>query len=79
MATYINTLDGVDSKKHEIMVVLTTNDKRAIHPAFVRPGRIDAVIPILPPDNDATVRLVRSYGCDAQGNSMIDAILAVKR
>lgn len=69
----LNTLDGVDSKKSEIMVVLTTNNSAVINPAFIRPGRIDAVIPILPPDNEAVCRLVRSYAKNSDGNSILDA------
>ena len=51
-----------DSKDSEIMVVLTTNEVSKIHPAFLRPGRIDAVVSIRPPDTEATVRMVRRYG-----------------
>jgi len=69
----LNTLDGVDSKHHDVMVVLTTNNKEIINPAFVRPGRIDAVIPVLPPDALVTVKLVRNYGKNSSGEPIIRA------
>lgn len=71
MNRVLNTLDGIDSKDHELMVILTTNFKEDIDPAFYRPGRIDSVVSITPPDADATVRLVRQYAKDAEGNSVL--------
>lgn len=64
MDKILNTLDGVESKNQEIIVVLTTNDVKSIHPAFIRPGRIDSVISIQPPDPAATVQLMKLYGRD---------------
>lgn len=64
MDKILNTLDGVESKNQEIIVVLTTNDVKSIHAAFIRPGRIDSVISIQPPDAAATVQLMKLYGRD---------------
>lgn len=58
----LNAMDGVNSKKSEIMVVLTTNELNAIHQAAIRPGRVDTVVPVRAPDTDAANRLVRLYG-----------------
>jgi transitional endoplasmic reticulum ATPase len=58
----LNTLDGVGSKDTKIMTVLTTNDVDNIHKAMIRPGRIDAVIPVRHPDSEAAVRLVKMFG-----------------
>lgn len=58
----LNTLDGIGSKKAEIFVALTTNNVDVIGPAFLRPGRIDTVVHIGPPDSEAAVKLVRMYG-----------------
>ncbi len=58
----LNTLDGVDTKNTEVIVVLTTNHVENIHPAMLRPGRLDAVIPVRPPDAPAAERLMRLYG-----------------
>lgn len=66
MDRLLNTLDGIEAKqKNEgLIVVLTTNHLGSINPAFVRPGRIDAVIEIGPPDQNACVRLVKKYAAD---------------
>lgn len=58
----LNIIDGIESKNAEIMVVLTTNNIENIHQAMLRPGRLDAVINVLPPDNDAVEQLIRLYG-----------------
>jgi hypothetical protein len=66
MDRLLNTIDGVESKNkdEQLIVVLTTNHLKFINPAFVRPGRIDAVIEVLPPDADACLRIVRKYITD---------------
>ncbi len=57
-----NVLDGVDTKHDEVMVILTTNDVTSINRGMIRPGRIDTIVPVRPPDLAAAVRLVRLYG-----------------
>lgn len=58
----LNTIDGIDSKHGQVMVILTTNHPENINPAMRRPGRLDAVISIRPPNAEAAERLVRLYG-----------------
>lgn len=65
MDDLLNIIDGIDGKNDRIMVVLTTNDLQNIHPAMLRPGRLDAVIEVTAPDADAVERLLRSYGGDS--------------
>lgn len=57
----LNIIDGVDSKNSEIMTILTTNDVKSIEKAMIRPGRLDAVISITPPDAKAAEKLMRMY------------------
>lgn len=57
----LNTIDGVDTKGHEIIVVLTTNHVENINPAMLRPGRLDAVIQVRAPDAHAVQALLRLY------------------
>lgn len=57
-----NTLDGIDSKNSEVIMVLTTNYVEQIPPAVVRPGRIDTIINIEPPDEKAAAKLINLYG-----------------
>ena len=58
----LNIIDGIDTKKSNIIVVLTTNDLDSINPAMLRPGRLDAVINVTPPDAKAVEKLLRIYG-----------------
>lgn len=58
----LNTIDGVASKNSEIMVVFTTNHIDKVNSALLRPGRLDAVISVTPPDAKAAEALLRLYG-----------------
>lgn len=62
MNEILNTIDGIDSKASEVIVVMTTNHVENIIPAMLRPGRIDALIEVTPPDRVAVERLLRLYG-----------------
>jgi len=62
MDDLLNTIDGIDAKNANIVVVLTTNHLEHINPAMLRPGRLDAVIEVTPPDAGAVQRLLRLYG-----------------
>lgn len=56
-----NVIDGMLSKDSQILVVMTTNHVDKIDPVMLRPGRLDAVISVLPPDAGAVQGLVRLY------------------
>lgn len=58
----LNTVDGVLSKSAEVMVVFTTNHVERIAKAMLRPGRLDAVISVRPPDAKTCASLIRYYG-----------------
>lgn len=62
MDDLFNTIDGVDRKNDEVMLVFTTNNIEEIHPGMIRPGRIDTVVTVTPPDSEAVQRLIRLYG-----------------
>jgi transitional endoplasmic reticulum ATPase len=64
MNDVLNIIDGVDTKGCEIITVLTTNHIEKLNPAFLRPGRIDSLIEVTPPDAKAAERLIRKYGRD---------------
>lgn len=57
----LNALDSIESKNSELIVVLTTNHLTGITPALLRPGRMDAIIHIPPPDIETTEVLLRQY------------------
>jgi transitional endoplasmic reticulum ATPase len=65
MDDILNTIDGLDAKNSNIILVLTTNAVDKIHPAMLRPGRLDAVIEVTPPDAAAVEKLLRLYGGQA--------------
>jgi len=58
----MNNVDGVDSKNQDIILILTTNYVENIDPGMKRPGRIDSIITVTPPDAEAVERLLRLYG-----------------
>lgn len=60
----LNTIDGIDGKNDELMVVFTSNHAANINQAMMRPGRLDAIIEITPPDAHAALRLVNLYAGD---------------
>ena len=57
----LNVLDGVDTKGVDLTVILTTNHVEVISGTLLRPGRIDSVIPVRPPDGETAERLIRRY------------------
>lgn len=61
----LNILDGVDSKKLNLITVLTTNHLDNINAAMLRPGRLDAIIEVLAPDAEAVNRLIRKVAGNA--------------
>ena len=58
----INLMDGLVKQGSAIMTVLTTNHVELIDKALLRPGRLDAVISIDPPDAATVEKLIRHYG-----------------
>lgn len=58
----LNTIDGIDTKHQDVMVVLTTNHVDTINRAMMRPGRLDAIIEVTPPDAAAAAKLIQTYG-----------------
>lgn len=62
MDDILNILDGIDTKGANIITVLTTNHLENINKAMLRPGRLDAIINVTPPDAKAVEKLVRLYG-----------------
>lgn len=57
----LNQLDGIDSKSGKIMTILTSNHPELINPAMRRPGRIDLILQVDPPDAETVERMIRSF------------------
>lgn len=85
----LNTLDGIDTKSHPVMTILTSNYPDKIYKGMIRPGRIDVALKILPPDSEAAQRLVKGYlgsmfnddngNLEEMGNALAGQISAVIR
>ena len=65
MDDILNIVDGIDTKSTHMIAVFTTNDLEAINPAMIRPGRLDSVIEVTPPDAKAVQKLIRIYAGNA--------------
>lgn len=65
MDDILNIVDGIDTKHNHLIMVFTTNDMEAINAAMIRPGRLDSVIEVTPPDAKAVERLLRLYAGDS--------------
>jgi transitional endoplasmic reticulum ATPase len=61
MDAILNVIDGIETKRSEIVVILTSNHVRNINAAMLRPGRLDAIIHMEAPDADAVRRLLLKY------------------
>lgn len=68
----LNNIDGIDSKGQEVVCIFTTNHIDRIGPAMLRPGRLDAIIQVDPPDAAAARKLIRIY---SQGLVTVDTDL----
>lgn len=70
-----NTMDGIDGKSRDLIVVLTTNFVDKLPPAIMRPGRLDTIIPLKEADPATAARLVRLYAGDSlDADSDMEAI-----
>jgi transitional endoplasmic reticulum ATPase len=74
MDQILSIVDGIESKESEILIVLTTNEVKNINQAMLRPGRLDSVVNVTPPDPGAVVRLIHLYarGILANGEDLTE-------
>lgn len=57
----LNTIDGIDTKHHPIVTVLTTNHAERIQKSFLRAGRIDSLIEFGAPGRDQRFEFLDLY------------------
>lgn len=55
----LNSMDGMDNKGQDIIVVLTTNDVAAINQGFLRAGRTDGIVVFHAPDGPTSREFLR--------------------
>jgi hypothetical protein len=60
VAKLLESFDGMTSKGHELVMVMTTNHLDKVHKGMLRPGRLDAVIEIAELDRGGIERLIRA-------------------
>lgn len=70
----LNTIDGVLTKNAQVITVLTTNHVERLNRAMLRPGRLDAVISVRPPESEAVGRLIKLYGRDLVEGETFDRV-----
>lgn len=69
----LNEIDGIDTKGMEIITVLTTNHVNNITTAMLRPGRLDTVVSVRPPDIETIITLIKKYAGDIlEENAKLD-------
>lgn len=54
----LEAFDGQQAKLNEVMLIVTTNYAHSLHKGIVRPGRIDGIITIGPPDAAGIRKLI---------------------
>lgn len=54
----LDLFDGIEAKNSKVMLVLTSNHKEKLHKGMMRPGRLDAIIDLGPPDAQAIRKLI---------------------
>jgi transitional endoplasmic reticulum ATPase len=71
----LNTMDGLTTKGQSILTILTTNHVENIHPAMLRPGRLDALIVLDLPDVPTRAAILQHY---ATAEPLTDFIAAAE-
>lgn len=54
----LNSIDGVDNKNQDVIVVLTTNNLEDVNQGFLRAGRTDGIIFFTPPDAPTSQKFI---------------------
>jgi hypothetical protein len=74
MNELLETLDGVSSKKADIITIFTSNFPSRINEAFKRPGRVDTHIQFTPPDAEAAARFVQLFAGENLSEEAIERL-----
>ena len=78
VTTLLNELDGIDESKG-VFVLAATNRPEVLDPALTRPGRLDTMIYVGPPDRDARLYILerRSQGMNLANDVDLPHIAAI--
>ena len=73
MNAVFEAMDGIDAKTNHVISIFTTNNEKAIHPGFMRAGRIETLLRFHKPDAAAARKFVSKFARTKDGN---DTVLA---
>ncbi len=59
IATLLNEMDGIEAMS-DVIVIGATNRPQSLDPALLRPGRLDRLVYVGPPDHEARKQILRS-------------------
>jgi hypothetical protein len=72
MNDILNTLDGVQTKGHNITVIFTTNHEKRINKALRRPGRIDVIVKFDKCEPETIARIYEKLFHGVRGSEKLD-------
>ncbi|PYH97772.1 AAA-domain-containing protein [Aspergillus ellipticus CBS 707.79] len=78
LTTLLNEMDGIEELK-SVLVIAATNKPQVIDPALMRPGRLDNILYIGPPDFEARKEILNIWFCKSVIHPEVEVdILALK-
>lgn len=60
LSTLLNEMDGIESTKN-LLIIAATNRPDCIDAALLRPGRLDHILYVPPPDRDSKLRILEIF------------------
>ena len=70
--TFLQCIDGINSKKENLLIVGATNAPWLLDPAARRPGRFDKIVYVPPPDFQARKSIFQIHLKEIISNGMLD-------
>lgn len=71
LTTLLNEMDGIEELRN-VLVIAATNKPDVLDPALMRPGRLDNILYIGPPDFEARREILRIWANKSVVNSEVD-------
>lgn len=71
LTTLLNEMDGIEELRN-VLVIAATNKPDVLDPALMRPGRLDNILYIGPPDFDARKEILRIWSSKSVVHSEVD-------
>jgi AAA family ATPase len=71
LTTLLNEMDGIEELRN-VLVIAATNKPDVLDPALMRPGRLDNILYIGPPDVDARKEILRIWANKSVVNPEVD-------